>query len=75
MPVAAEQIHQRRRQGGLKHRQHLAQVLDLRKDSLLTQQAPPIVNRGSHLSSIVVMPAIRREGEHPIIKDWLKDGS
>jgi hypothetical protein len=74
MPVAAEQIHQRRRQGGLKHRQHLAQM-HLRKDSPLTQQAPSIANRGSPLSSIVVMLAIRRQGEHPIIKDWLKDGS
>jgi hypothetical protein len=42
--------------------------MDLRKDSLLTQQAPPIANRGSHLSFIVVMLAIRRQGEHPIIK-------
>jgi hypothetical protein len=26
-------------------------------------------------SSIVVMRAIRRHGEHPSIKDWLKTGS
>jgi len=49
--------------------------MDLRKDSPLTSQAPPIANRGSDLSSIVVMLAIRRQGDHPVIKDWLKDGS
>jgi hypothetical protein len=27
------------------------------------------------LSSIVVMLGIRRQGEHPNFKDWLKDGS
>src|SRR5262249_38110559 len=30
--------------------------------------------RWSPLSSIVVMLAIRCQGEHPSIKDWLKDG-